>query len=434
MKHTRTGTIEHEWAGREQHSHRLKRRRQAGVLPGECCTLESKQKREGWVAFDGSVRNGDRPCIASHCDHVTRSFLFWKPARPEGGEPHRLNDPFPSHLQQMLARLVATRPTVSLASTAAATSTSTTHAAQQHVRAFSFFSSKSGGGGDGNGNKHKYFTANSSSSRRSSPPNGANGNGGNGGAASSKPKMDGNTTTTVATTATTVGPASSTETTDPTTTTATTTKSQLPEDPAKKGDSSPTVNVSPSSSPPTPNLATSGQRWTTSWQPQPMHSPLTPKDLNLHGFFAGHRPLLLLSQPSSTIFESWPDLQLSNRPDPMVSHHESLLNQLGGINLEDPPEPTPEADADAARLLNRALVVNRLGGAVSWEETLARLGVVEERMSLAEMGMGVHDVMDVSMMNGFDAYMDSTKRKRRKKMKKHKLKKRRRVRPVFPPP
>jgi hypothetical protein len=107
-----------------------------------------------------------------------------------------------------------------------------------------------------------------------------------------------------------------------------------------------------------------------------------------------------------------------------------LLNRLGGINLEDPPEATPEADADAARLLNRALVVNRLGGAVLWEETLAKLGVVEERMSLAEMGMGAHGVVDVdvSMMGGFNAYMDSTKRKRKKKMKKHKLKKRRRVR------
>jgi len=97
--------------------------------------------------------------------------------------------------------------------------------------------------------------------------------------------------------------------------------------------------------------------------------------------------------------------------------------------LEDPPEATPEADADAARLLNRALVVNRLGGAVSWEETLAKLGVVEERTGLTEMGLGAHDVIDVdmSMMNRFDAYMDSTKRKRRKKMKKHKLKKRRRL-------
>ena len=122
-------------------------------------------------------------------------------------------------------------------------------------------------------------------------------------------------------------------------------------------------------------------------------------------------------------------MQLSNNPDPTTSHHQSFLNQLGGINLEDPPEATPEADADAARLLNRALVVNRLGGTVSWEETLAKLGVTEERMSLAEMGMGAHDVvgMDASMVSGFNAYMDSTKRKRRKKMKKHKLKKRRRV-------
>ena len=161
-----------------------------------------------------------------------------------------------------------------------------------------------------------------------------------------------------------------------------------------------------------------------------MHAPLTPKDLNLHSFFSGHRPLLLLSQPSSSIFESWPDLELSNNPDPATFHHQSLLNQLGGINLEDPPEATQEADADAARLLNRALVVNRLGGTVSWEDTLAKLGVVEERMSLTEMGMGVHDVvgMDASTMRGFDAYMDSTKRKRRSKMKKHKLKKRRRVR------
>ena len=126
-------------------------------------------------------------------------------------------------------------------------------------------------------------------------------------------------------------------------------------------------------------------------------------------------------------------MRLSNNPDPAASHHQSLLKQLGGINLEDPPEATPEADADAARLLNRALVVNRLGGTVSWEETLAKLGVVEERTSLAEMGMEARDVvnMDVSMMNAFDAYMDSTQRKRRKKMKKHKLKKRRRVRSFF---
>jgi len=160
-----------------------------------------------------------------------------------------------------------------------------------------------------------------------------------------------------------------------------------------------------------------------------MHTPLTQKDLDLHSFFSGHRPLLLLTQPSSSIFDSWPGLRLSNNPDPAESQHQTLLNQLGGINLEDPPEATPEADADAARSLNRALVVNKLGGTVSWEETLAKLGVVEERMSLDEMGMGAGDVVNVnrSMADGFDAYMDSTRRKRRKKMKKHKLKKRRRL-------
>lgn len=97
--------------------------------------------------------------------------------------------------------------------------------------------------------------------------------------------------------------------------------------------------------------------------------------------------------------------------------------------MEDPPEATPEADADAARLLNRALVVNKLGGAARWEDTLAKLGFVEDRMDLVEMGMGAHDIVDVDapIMGGFDAYMDSTKRKKRRKMKKHKLKKRRRL-------
>ena len=128
-----------------------------------------------------------------------------------------------------------------------------------------------------------------------------------------------------------------------------------------------------------------------------MHAPLTAKESSLHNFFSDHRPLLLLSQPSLSVFESWPDLQLSNTPSPKASRHHSLLNQLGGINLEDPPEATPDEDADTARLLNRALVVNRLGGAVSWEDTLAKLGIVEERTDLAEMGMGAHDVVDVGV-------------------------------------
>jgi len=87
-------------------------------------------------------------------------------------------------------------------------------------------------------------------------------------------------------------------------------------------------------------------------------------------------------------------------------------------NLEDVPEASPEADADTARFLARALVVNKLGATVSWEQTLKQLGldVDEERVWEREV-----------LMDSFEAYMDSTRRKRRKKMKKHKLKKRRRL-------
>ena len=57
------------------------------------------------------------------------------------------------------------------------------------------------------------------------------------------------------------------------------------------------------------------------------------------------------------------------------------------------------------------MVVNRVGASLAWEETLRRLGLDDaagraEEVSLAEAE--------------FDAYMDSTKRKKRKKMKKHK--------------
>jgi len=131
----------------------------------------------------------------------------------------------------------------------------------------------------------------------------------------------------------------------------------------KKSDTPPTVTFFPPSLPSTSNSATLNPRWTTSWQSQPVHAPLTANDLNFHGSFSGHSPLLLLSQPSSSIFESRLDPQPPNLPDFGASRRRSLSNQLGGINLEDPPEAT---DAVALRLLNRALVVNRPGG-VSWE-------------------------------------------------------------------
>ncbi|OBZ69079.1 hypothetical protein A0H81_10745 [Grifola frondosa] len=87
-------------------------------------------------------------------------------------------------------------------------------------------------------------------------------------------------------------------------------------------------------------------------------------------------------------------------------------------NFEETPEASPEADADAARQLARAMVVNRLGASISWENTLKRLGLDVTEGRAEEVSLAQAE---------FEIYMDSTKRKRRRKMKKHKLKKRRRL-------
>lgn len=79
--------------------------------------------------------------------------------------------------------------------------------------------------------------------------------------------------------------------------------------------------------------------------------------------------------------------------------------------FEEPPEASPEADADAARQLARAIVVNRLAANASFEAALRRLGLKD-----AEGTTRVED-MDLS---SFEVHMESTKRKRRSKMKKHK--------------
>jgi len=54
-----------------------------------------------------------------------------------------------------------------------------------------------------------------------------------------------------------------------------------------------------------------------------------------------------------------------------------------------------KAHLKRVKLFNCVLVTNRSGGAVSWEETSARLGVVEERVGLAEMEVGAHDMVGV---------------------------------------
>ena len=79
------------------------------------------------------------------------------------------------------------------------------------------------------------------------------------------------------------------------------------------------------------------------------------------------------------------------------------------MTLEDPPETTPEADADTARLLARTLAMNAVSSAVSWEATLRRLGL---------------NMIEDPALGGPSIELDSTQRKRRKKMKKHKCVKR----------
>ncbi|KZT09625.1 uncharacterized protein LAESUDRAFT_646215 [Laetiporus sulphureus 93-53] len=140
-----------------------------------------------------------------------------------------------------------------------------------------------------------------------------------------------------------------------------------------------------------------------------MHPGVNSHDLRLHQFFSLHRPLLLMSQPTSMIFESAATpFSIPPKATPAVS--------VDGLN--EPPEATPEEDADAARLLARALVINRVAPSIAWENTLQKLGLDLSEGRAEEVKLAEAE---------FDAYMDSTKRKRRKKMKKHKLKKRRRA-------
>lgn len=141
--------------------------------------------------------------------------------------------------------------------------------------------------------------------------------------------------------------------------------------------------------------------------PHPPHPALKHHDFKLHHFFAMHRPYLLINQPTSVLFESPPQAASSSAPTPAT---------FGTI--DDPPEASPDADADAARQLSRALVINRVGNSVDWDETLRRLGLDVEKEPLP--------MLDPSVPMHGGISMDSVKRKRRRKMNKHKLKKRRR--------
>ena len=95
------------------------------------------------------------------------------------------------------------------------------------------------------------------------------------------------------------------------------------------------------------------------------------------------------------LFESAPP------PQPTSSQPPASLG-----TIDDPPVASPEADADSARQIGRAMVLNRVGNTVDWNGTLARLGLQGEAVPLP---------CDTARID-----LDSTKRKRRKKMKKHK--------------
>ncbi|KAH9170400.1 hypothetical protein EDB89DRAFT_1907770 [Lactarius sanguifluus] len=138
------------------------------------------------------------------------------------------------------------------------------------------------------------------------------------------------------------------------------------------------------------------------------HPPLSAPDLRLHQFFAQHRPLVL-SQPAAVLFDASPTLVLGPTRTQAPS--------AAPATLDNPPETTPEADADTARLLARALAMNAVSSSASWDATLHRLGLNPAEGRAAES----------AALEGLAVQLDSTHRKRRKKMKKHKLKKRRRL-------
>jgi hypothetical protein len=141
---------------------------------------------------------------------------------------------------------------------------------------------------------------------------------------------------------------------------------------------------------------------------QRQHPVVNAKDFKLHQFFSLHRPLLLLSAPSSILTPAPENVDLTDPNDTadVTSLHSWLLNEF--------PVASMDADAAAARQLTRALTMNHAGATVAWEDTLRRLGLDMDQ-----------DAERVHLQQQLDrewqeVMMDSTKRKRRKKMKKHK--------------
>lgn len=137
------------------------------------------------------------------------------------------------------------------------------------------------------------------------------------------------------------------------------------------------------------------------------HPVLNARDFKLHQFFSLHRPLLLLSQPH-TILDS---AHASSFLPSEINEAETYITTPQWL-LDEFSEAAADADAATAHQLARAITMTHAGAAVSWEQTLRRLGLVEKDDVAPEQEKQENKSQDV--------VMDSTKRKRRKKMKKHK--------------
>ncbi|KAF8334236.1 uncharacterized protein EI90DRAFT_3181165 [Cantharellus anzutake] len=124
-------------------------------------------------------------------------------------------------------------------------------------------------------------------------------------------------------------------------------------------------------------------------------SPVLPA-LHLHSFFSQHRPFVLVVPPVELEQES-----------------NTAIDAARDGEAFDPMSPIddPEADTDTARLLARAVVLQRVQAGQEWDSILNRLGIEVESKVIQ---------------------LDSVKRKRRKKITKHKYKKRRRASAFIP--
>ncbi|GJJ12618.1 hypothetical protein Clacol_006861 [Clathrus columnatus] len=156
----------------------------------------------------------------------------------------------------------------------------------------------------------------------------------------------------------------------------------------------------------------------------PFHSSFTAQTYPLHQFFSVHRPLLNLSLPTSALFE--PSKVSSDESAIFTTGSDSALGIEQQQFQQQLDEYNTDADADTARQLARALAINRLGGAVNWDEALARLGDIESIIAQERLGERVN-MTPLTEWTEEEMSLDSTKRKRRKKMTKHKFKKRRRL-------